>query len=117
MRELIDLEEQGWRALSTEGDAGRKFYASVLRQDAVMLFPGDMRIEGRERILESLGAQPWQSFQIQSPRVISLTEGAVTVTYKVTAQREGGEPYVALISSTYVRNKTWQLVVHQQTPT
>lgn len=89
MRELIDLEEQGWRALSTEGNAGRNFYASVLRQDAVMLFPGSIRIEGRERILESLGAQPWQTFRIQEPKVISLCEGAATLTYKVTARRKG----------------------------
>ena len=117
MRELIDLEEQGWRALSTEGDAGKKFYASVLREDAVMLFPGGMRVEGRDRILESLGAQPWQSFRIEDPKVVKLSDDAATVTYKVTAQRKGSDPYVALISSTYVRNKVWQLVVHQQTPT
>jgi hypothetical protein len=116
MRELIDLEEQGWRALSTDGDAGRKFYASILRKDAVMLFPGGMRLEGRERILDSLGTQPWQSFRIENSQVISLTEGAATVTYKVEAQRKGKDPYVALISSTYVRSKAWELVVHQQTP-
>lgn len=116
MRELIEMEEKGWRALSQEGDAGKNFYASVLREDAVMLFPGGMRIEGRESILESLGAQPWQSFRIDDAKAIALCEGAATLTYKVTAQREGSEPYTALISSTYVRSKSWQLVIHQQTP-
>jgi hypothetical protein len=116
MRELIDLEEQGWRALSTAGDAGKKFYAAVLREDAVMLFPGGMRIEGRERILETLGAQPWKSFQIENPKVIPLSDAAATLVYKVTAQRQGSEPYTALISSTYVRSKSWQLAIHQQTP-
>jgi hypothetical protein len=82
-----------------------------------MLFPGGMRIEGRDRILESLGAQPWQSFRIEDAKVIELSDGAATLTYKVMAQRQGGEPYVALISSTYARGKTWQLVVHHQTPT
>ena len=117
MRELMDLEEQGWRALASEGDAGRKFYASVLREDAVMLFPGGMRIEGRDRILESLGAQPWQSFRIENSKVIVLAEAVAALLYKVTAERKGSEPYVALVSSTYVRSKTWQLVIHQQTPT
>lgn len=117
MRELVDLEEQGWRALATEGDAGKKFYESVLRQDAVMLFPGGLRIEGRDRILESLGTQPWQSFRIENSKVISLSEGVAAVTYQVTAERQGSNPYVALVSSTYVRSKTWQLVIHQQTPT
>ncbi|MBM0104368.1 nuclear transport factor 2 family protein [Steroidobacter sp. S1-65] len=116
MHELIELEQQGWRALATAGDAGRKFYASVLREDAVMLFPGGMRIEGRERILESLGAQPWESFEIDDPKVIQLSEDAATVVYKVAARRKGTAPYTALISSTYVRRTTWQLVAHQQTP-
>lgn len=115
-RELIDLEEQGWRALSTEGDAGKTFYASVLREDAVMLFPGGMRIVGRERILESLGTQPWGSFHIENPMVLPLAASAATLVYTVKAQRNGSEPYVALISSTYVHDRAWQLVVHQQTP-
>src|SRR5690606_38761795 len=69
---LITLEEQGWNALATEGDAGRQFYAAVLRDDAVMLFPGGMRIEGRDSILESLGAQPWGTFTIEDARVVPL---------------------------------------------
>lgn len=116
MHELIELEEQGWRALSTEGDAGKDFYASVLREDAVMLFPGGMRIVGRERVLQSLGAQPWNSFRIENAQVVSLSTNAATLVYTVTAQRTGCEPYVALVSSTYVRSESWQLVVHQQTP-
>lgn len=116
MHEIIELEEQGWRALSTTGDAGRTFYASVLREDAVMLFPGGMRIEGCERILESLGAQPWETFRIDSPKVVTLSATSATLIYKVTARRKGTEEYVALISSTYVRDRSWQLVVHQQTP-
>jgi len=116
MRELIELEERGWRALSTEGDAGKSFYASVLREDAIMLFPGGVRITGRERILQSLNAQPWDSFHIENPIVIPLATNAATLAYTAKAQRKGGEPYVALISSTYVHDRTWQLVVHQQTP-
>ncbi|MBD0336554.1 MAG: nuclear transport factor 2 family protein [Cyanobacteria bacterium Co-bin13] len=117
MQDLITLEEQGWQSLSSAGEAGKKFYSSVLRDDAVMLFPGGMRLDGKEKILQSLAAQPWKSFQIEDPQVISLSEDAGLVAYKVTAQREGGGPYVALISSTYARNQgRWQLVLHQQTP-
>lgn len=116
MRELIDLEEQGWRALATEGDAGKKFYAALLREDAVMLFPGGTRIEGRAQILDSLGAQPWASFKIENPKVLQLSPNVATLVYNVTARREGSPSYVALISSTYARDKNWQLVLHQQTP-
>jgi hypothetical protein len=116
MQDLIDLEEQGWQALSSGGEASKNFYSSVLRDDSVMLFPGGMLIDGKEKILKSLVAQPWKSFQIEEPRVISLSESAGVLVYRVTAQREGGDTYVALINSTYVlSNGTWKLVLHQQT--
>jgi ketosteroid isomerase-like protein len=116
MKELVELERQGWEALSTEGDAGKTFYASVLREDAVMVFPGGMRLEGRDRILQSIGSQPWQTFQIEEPRSVPLSANAVTLIYRARAQREGSEPYAALISSTYVREGGWKLAVHQHTP-
>jgi hypothetical protein len=117
MQHLLELEEQGWQALSSDGESGKRFYSSVLRDDAVMLFPGGMLIEGKGNILESLAAVPWKSFLIEEPRVIPLSESAGVLVYRVTAQREVGAPYTALISSTYVRQGgTWKLVVHQQTP-
>lgn len=116
MNEIIELEHQGWKALSTEGDAGKNFYASVLREDAIMLFPGGIFIDGRESILQSLGPQPWEAFEIENPKVVSLTPGVRTLAYRVTAHRKGNQPYVAQVSSTYVRDGDWKLVVHQQTP-
>lgn len=117
MPDLIELEEQGWQALSSAGEASKKFYSAVLHDDAIMLFPGGILINGKEKILESLAAQPWQSFQIKEPQVISLSENAGVLVYKVTAQRKGDDLYVALVSSTYLLSDgTWKLVLHQQTP-
>lgn len=116
MHEILELEEQGWQALSAEEDAGKKFYASVLREDAVMLFPGGMIIAGKENILQSLVAQPWKTFQIEEPQVIQLSQNVKALVYRVSAQREGSQPYHALITSTYVSSQgTWKLVLHQQT--
>jgi Domain of unknown function (DUF4440) len=116
MDELVDLERQGWEALSSEGNAGREFYASVLREDAVMLFPGGVRLEGREQILQSLGTQPWETFQLEQSRTMWLSRDAATLIYRVKAQRKGNKPYAALISSTYVNEGGWKLALHQQTP-
>ncbi|ARV62450.1 hypothetical protein BZZ01_30885 [Nostocales cyanobacterium HT-58-2] len=117
MQELVKLEEQGWQALSSKGDAAKKFYGSLLTEDAIMIFPSGMLVEGREKILESIGAQPWKSFQMKEPHWILLSEKAAVIVYRVTAQREGSNIYVALISSTYaLREGKWKLVVHQQTP-
>lgn len=116
MKELIELEQQGWEALSKGGDAGKRFYASILRKDAVMLFPGGMRIEGREQILNTLDTQPWQSFRIEEAAIVALGENVASLLYKVTAKRKENPPFVALISSTYAREQEWKLVIHQQTP-
>jgi hypothetical protein len=91
LRELVELEQKGWEALSKKGDAGKFYYMSILREDAEMLFPGGMRIEGRENILGSIGSQPWESFQLENTRVIPLAENAATIVYKVTAKRKGSQ--------------------------
>lgn len=115
--DLIQLEKEGWKALSTDTASARAFYGQVLREDAMMLFPGGLRIEGSANILESLGSQPWKHFRLEEPSTLRLSEDAALLTYKVSAQREGSAPYVALISSTYVRAaRSWKLVFHQHTP-
>lgn len=118
MKELITIEKQGWQALSTSNEAGKNFYENILRDDAVMLFPGGMLIAGKEKILGSLGTQPWKSFDIRNPEIISLSGNSAVIFYKITAQREGSPVYKALISSTYAKDgeENWKLVLHQQTP-
>jgi hypothetical protein len=115
MKDLIRLEEEGWQALATAGEAGRNFYQTVLHDDAIMLFPGGLRLEGKTDILDSLAAQSWQSFQIEEPQLLPLAEDVAVVIYKVEAQRDGDEPYAAVISSTYIcRDGEWKLRLHQQ---
>ncbi len=115
MEDILKLEQHGWEALSAGSDAGENFYENILCDDAVMLFPGGVRIQGKQQILESLGAQPWESFEIQEPEVIDLADGAKTLIYRVSARRVGDSLYEALISSTYIfEHETWKLVLHQQ---
>ena len=118
MNELIKLEEESWQTLSSkEAGAAQKFYNSLLTDDAVMVFPGGMLIEGKAKILESFAAQPWKSFRFEGQHVVKLSENVGAVVYKVTAQRGGNDPYTALISSVYTRDgDRWKLALHQQTP-
>ena len=117
MQDLIELEEQSWQALSSTNEEAKRFYSNLLTDDAVMLFPGGLRLEGKEVILDSIAAQPWTSFQIEVPKVVSLSEHSGVVVYKVTAQRENSNPYTALIGSTYTLHEgTWKMALHQQTP-
>ena len=114
--ELIELEEQGWRALSSSGEAAAEFYQRVLDDTVVMLLPGGMVLDDRAAIVQSMSGQPWSSFELQDPRVIQPTADTAVVTYGVVAQREGALEYSALMSSMYVRRPNgWKLTFHQQT--
>lgn len=114
--ELLDLEMRGWEALSTSAEAAREFYASVLHEECVMIFPGGLLLEGRGDILESFDSNPWSSFDIAEPRSIWLAPGASILIYRVRAERSASGPYAALVSSTYLRlGDEWVLAAHQQT--
>ena len=113
--ELIALEERGWEALAA--GEGADFYAEVCRDDAVMIFPGGMVLDrdGAEKGLRD--APPWVRYQLSETRVLRLGEDAGVVVYRAEAQRDGEEPYRALMTSTYVRDGgAWRLALHQQTP-
>ncbi|WP_433263420.1 nuclear transport factor 2 family protein [Actinosynnema sp. CS-041913] len=115
--ELSTLEEQGWRALSTGGDAATAFYGEVLDDTAVMLLPGGMALTERDTIIRSMAGRPWSAFELDDVRVLRPADDLGVVAYGVTAHREGEPAYSALISSHYVRRDGgWRLFFHQQTP-
>ncbi|MEV0646023.1 nuclear transport factor 2 family protein [Phytomonospora sp. NPDC050363] len=114
-KELTDLEQRGWQALSTASTA-TAFYRDVLHEDAVMLFPGGMRLAGREEILSTMDAPPWESYALTELAVSLPADGVGVVDYVVGAVR-GGKPYAALVSSHYIeRDGKWLLYFHQHTP-
>jgi hypothetical protein len=114
--ELIDLETEGWRALSADGAAAAEFYGRVLDDAVVMLLPGAMRLDDRDVILESMRGAPWTSFALEDPQVVALGADGAVVVYGVVALR-GGSEYSALVSSAYRRRHgVWRLALHQQTP-
>ena len=114
---LIDREREAWRALSTPG-AAAGFYADVLADDVLFLLPGDLVIDDRQAVIDSMGGPPWSSFDLTAMRVVSLSPTSAVVTYRGSAVRDG-QTYTALFSSTYVLDLagSWRLRLHQQTPT
>lgn len=111
---ILDLEEEGWRALSS--GQGAQFYESMLTEDALLVVPG--MVVDRATFLEAVQHEkPWSRYEIEDPRLVQLTADSAALVYRVTAQREGQPAYVALISTTYVkRGESWKLAHHQQTP-
>ena len=115
-RDLLDLERQGWTALTKGGDAAAEFYGHVLAEQVLMLLPGGMVVHDRAEALEALRLTSWTGFELQPGLVQWLGPDAAVVAYEALARR-GEDEYHALFSSTYTRqNGKWKLAVHQQTP-
>ena len=113
--ELLELERQGWTALTQGGDAARDFYAHVLADRVLMLLPGGMVLNDRNEALEALRAAGWTGFELRPGLVQWLGPDAAVVVYEARARR-GDEEYHALFNSTYTRqNGDWKLAFHQQT--
>ena len=110
--ELVALERRGWEALCTPG--GADYYREHLADDALMAFP--FGVLDRQHSLEAMErAEPWARFELDEPRVVQLGPDAGVVVYRASAQREGEEPFTAVMSSTFVRrNGDWKLAFHQQ---
>lgn len=116
-QDIAALEKQGWQALATDQATAQKYYEPLLTKEAAMLFPGGLLIKGKEKILASIGSQPWQAYEISETQLIHVAEEAKIIVYKVKAWREESDVYNALVSSTYVwREDSWKLILHQQTP-
>lgn len=114
--ELLSLERAAWDALSTSGEAAATFYENVLASDVLMLLPGGMVIDDRTVVVDSMRGTPWSSYELSEERVHELTDATAVVAYRGAAVR-GGQEYVALFNSTYVKQDgSWRLAVHQQTP-
>jgi uncharacterized protein DUF4440 len=112
---LIALERAGWQALAA--GRGVAFYQDVLLDEGLMIFP--VGAFGKGDALQGLAsAPPWDTYDLRSIRVLQLSEASASVIYAVEAQRAGQPTYQAVMSSTYVlRQATWKLALHTQTPT
>lgn len=115
VEELLELEHEGWRALSSDGDAAAAHFRLVLADDVLMLLPGGLVIDDRQAAVDSMGGAPWDGCELTDERVLALGSDAAVVAYQATATRED-TTYTAFFNSTYVREQgDWRLAVHQQT--
>jgi hypothetical protein len=115
-RDLLELERQGWTALTKGGDAAADFYDHILASEVLMLLPGGMVLHDRAEALEAMRGASWTGFELRPGVVHWLGPDAAVVAYEARARR-GDDEYHALFNSTYTRqNGDWKLAVHQQTP-
>ena len=112
LQTLLELEREGWEALTTDG--GAAYYRERLAPNALMAFP--FGVMNRSDALAAMeAAKPWSTFEISEATAIELTTASGLLAYRVKATREGQGEFNAVVSSTYVRtNGDWKLAFHQQ---
>ena len=98
------------------------FYASALRDDAVLIFPETGAITRDAAVaairVENAEGRRWEEVHFHDERLLELRDGVVAILYRVVA-RWARETRVttALAASTYVEGHGgWMLALHQQTP-
>lgn len=117
LKELLELEEQGWEALAA-GTAG-EFYRAHLTDDALMILPPPAGMLDGDTAATALSKVPtWDEHRVSDARLVRLGANTAVVMYRAHARRGDADPYEAMISSTYVKNGGghWRLATHQHTP-
>jgi hypothetical protein len=111
--ELEQQERILWEATArSDGD----YYRANVTDDALFVFP--YFVMDKARCADAVDASGgWSSFAMDEPRVVRFGENAGIVVYRATAQQGDGDPYVAYMSTAYVRRDgSWKVAYHQQTP-
>ena len=110
--ELLELEERFWKE-------GPDFYRGNLTDESLMVFSDPVGLLTKDRIVEIIASAPrWAKVGFDEVHLVRVSEDVVILTYKASANREGGHSeYSARASSVYVHIAcTWKLAFHQQTP-
>ncbi|WP_048649068.1 nuclear transport factor 2 family protein [Nitratireductor soli] len=110
MTDLWSMEQRLW----TDGVAA---FAELMAKDCVMVF-GPMGIMRRGDVVESLRQAPrWSTASMSSRFEKTYGQATVVLAYHARAQKEDGDTYEAVCTSTYIdEDGHWRMAQHQQTP-
>ena len=112
---VLELEHAGWQALSTGDAKGAEHYAALMTEHAVMALANGQVMERDEVIAALRDSPPWDTYTIDAPRVLALTDDVRAVVYEATGTR-GDTAFHGVMSSVYVRTDAgWRLALHHQT--
>lgn len=114
LEELLALEHEGWVSLCN--GTGGAVYGELMTADSVMVLSHGVVMDRSEVIASLDAAPPWESYEIQDPRLVTADDRTVSLVYTGIASRSAAPEFRALMSSTYTRRDgTWRLMLYQQT--
>ncbi|MER2533988.1 MAG: hypothetical protein ABTQ31_02355 [Rhizobiaceae bacterium] len=109
--ELLELERGFWT-----GDAD--FYKANADTECLVAFPGMSAAMANSDLADTVkDPKRWTSVEMDVKGMVQPGTDVAMLTYEARAERKGGEPYAALVSSGYVRRLDgWKLMFHSQVP-
>jgi hypothetical protein len=115
MDETWELEEDFWRAGTTDADTVRAYYARVLTSDAFVVTPD--KVLAREQLLREWDVRPpWTSYELDDRRTLLVNGQTVVLSYHVTASSPDSPAFDARVTSVYTWVGGWALAFRQHTP-
>jgi hypothetical protein len=110
--ELLALERRGWDSLCD--GTGADFYGELMTEDGVMVLANGMTLD-RGQVVASLREAPtWSRFELSNEQVVGAGTEAAVLHYLGRAYRGDEPPFVARMSSLYVRQGgRWRLALYQ----
>jgi len=110
--ELLEIDKHLW----TEG---ANYYQKNVDDECLVAFGKNARVMTRDEVASTVGDGPrWEEPETEVKGLVEPKKGFAVLTYQATAKRPDQDtPYVALVSSGYVKHgDSWKLAFHQQTP-
>jgi hypothetical protein len=110
MQEIWDIERELWLL-------GAEAYRGKMAAECLMAF-GPMGVLRNEAIMEAIrSASRWREVHMMEQTFIRPADDVGILAYKAKGIREGAKIYLALCTSTYIRDGNgWKIAQHQQTP-
>ena len=99
------------------GDADH--YRELIDPECLMVVPQPPFVLKGEEAVKAVSDTPrWSKVEITDRQVSRPQEGLIVIAYQASAEKEGGEKYVARCTSTIRRleHELWRVIQHQQTP-
>ena len=112
--ELFEIEQGFWLE-------GEDFFRDHLDSECLLAFPQAGEMHGvfpRNQVAATATqSNRWRDLEMGDRRVVRLGDGVAIISYRADVTRADGVPYVALVSSGYVRRDgEWKLAFHQHSP-
>jgi hypothetical protein len=110
-KELLEIEKGFWTL-------GEGYFKAHADKECLVAFPEMARaMSNADLAATAKNPNRWRDLKMDLKGMVEPGSDVVMLTYEAHATRESGEPYVALVSTGYVRRANgWKMMFHSQTP-